>query len=918
MAWQFLARRVFSAVAVAFMVAVLAREGHAQPVLPVPAAGRTVARISIALIDVPLVEALETLSREARLNLVWQAATLGERATVRISCRLEQALPEDALACVTKAAGFDYVRLSSGTYVVIAGAEQPTAWASLGGRVLDASSGAPLPQARVQLAEASESVVASDDGGFSFPRLRPGTYQLIVRAVGYRPYREVLELPPRGAALLRLPMARAEGVVRPIIVNGLRAGAASATLGGTSLADSAVRRTLVGPALFLPGAAVPLGVSRRDGTGDLHLQGGDLGEHPWRIDGIPLYDVSSLSGLLGIVSPTAIEALHVQRSGFRASAGSYATGVIDLRHALSHEVDTPSAEVTIDPMAVAGRLVTPVSVGSARGQAMVAGRTGLWPWTAPAALARAMRHWSVPDPVLLARLTEFSKVPGMEGLESAAFRTGIADENLQVHDLHTAARLQVGVGHTISASGLLTQQRVSYRGAAHDGGVNTMQSFDRYDKQTFGAQLTHEWLIGTRVRQQLQFRVSRHALQHGGAMSMNTAPLDPVRANEDNGMTELALQGEWRVQSGSRTELLLGTEVAHNRAHLDLANRVLRPLAYSTAVTRATLIADVTRQLRGERFLDAGLRVTQLQTGRTFAEPRLAVRGERVMGAQSLAWRVAAGGYHQFVNQFDVASTMPVAFVPSVRFWLPSDGTVPVAQAWHVSGEAAYRPATGWELRGEVYARWHPSLPMFDYGVMYGGAADASSSVAATSFARRSVGRAVGGGVRLLREATWLGMGTRTELAYDAGSAARRFPSRFDEQAQPPAWLEPHRALLSTELRPTRHVVIAGRARGVWGRPWALRQAYYDLFGAAPMMSNLPLAMPASMRRPAIVDLDFGATWELQLGRTRMELGASVLNAANRRNVLDFGLRRVESGGYAMVPRFMPTRQSAVTLRLGL
>ena len=111
MAWQFLARRVFSAVAVAFMVAVLAREGHAQPVLPVPAAGRTVARISIALIDVPLVEALETLSREARLNLVWQAATLGERATVRISCRLEQALPEDALACVTKAAGFDYVRL---------------------------------------------------------------------------------------------------------------------------------------------------------------------------------------------------------------------------------------------------------------------------------------------------------------------------------------------------------------------------------------------------------------------------------------------------------------------------------------------------------------------------------------------------------------------------------------------------------------------------------------------------------------------------------------------------------------------------------------------------------------------------------------------------------------------------------------
>ena len=733
--WKIAARCVLIAVVGLCSTAAFTHEGHAQPIPRAPAAPGTPPRISIALIDLPLVEALETLSREARLNLVWQAATLGDRARMRISCRLERALPEEALACVTKAAGVDYVRLSSGTYVVIAGAEQPLALASLGGRVLDASNGAPLPQARVQLAEVPESVLSSDDGGFSFPRLRPGAYSLVVRAVGYQPHREVIELPPSGSALLRLPLVRTERAVRPIIVNGLRAGALSATLGGATLGDSVVRRTLTGPALFLPGAAVPLGVSRRDGTGDLHLQGGDLGEHPWRIDGIPLYDVSSLSGLLGIVSPTAIEALHVQRSGYRASAGSYATGVIDLRHAMGRDEANPSAEVSIDPMAVAGRLATPLSVGSARGQAMLAGRTGLWPWTAPAALARAMRHWSVPDPVLLARLTEFGAVPGMEGLEAASFRTGIADENLQVHDLHAAARLQLGIGHTISASTLLTQQRVSYRGAAHDGGVSIMQTADRYDKHTFGAQLTHEWLIGTRVRQQLQARVSRHALQHGGVMSMNTAPLDPVRASEDNAMTELALQGEWRVQSGARTELLLATEVAHNRAHLDLANRVLRPLAYSSAVTRATLVADMTRQLRGGRFLDAGLRVTQLQNGRTFAEPRLAVRGELASGAQSLAWRVAAGGYHQFVNQFDVASTMPVAFVPSVRFWLPSDGTVPVAQSWHVAGEAAYTPAAGWELRGEVYARWHPALVMFDYGVMYGGSANASATVAATSFA---------------------------------------------------------------------------------------------------------------------------------------------------------------------------------------
>jgi hypothetical protein len=199
---------------------------------------------------------------------------------------------------------------------------------------LDAASGEPLPQARVQLAEVPDAVLSADDGGFTFARLRPGTYELQVRAVGYRPYRATFELPPNGSRLVRLPLVRSEAVARPIIVNGLRAGAFSATLGSTLVADSVARRTLMGPSLFLPGAPVPLGLSRRDGTADLHLQGGDIGEHPWRLDGIPLYDLTALSGLLGLVTPVAIDELAVRRSGYRATEGSFATGVIDLKHAV--------------------------------------------------------------------------------------------------------------------------------------------------------------------------------------------------------------------------------------------------------------------------------------------------------------------------------------------------------------------------------------------------------------------------------------------------------------------------------------------------------------------------------------------------------------------------------------------------------
>jgi hypothetical protein len=70
--------------------------------------------------------------------------------------------------------------------------------------------------------------------------------------------------------------------------------------------------------------------------------------------------------------------------------------------------------------------------------------------------------------------------------------------------------------------------------------------------------------------------------------------------------------------------------------------------------------------------------------------------------------------------------------------------------------------------------------------------------------------------------------------------------------------------------------------------------------------------------RPAIIDVDLGISWERELLGTRLEVGASVLNLIDRRNVLDYGLRRQPDGGYTMVPRFLPSRQPAVTVRWGI
>lgn len=908
-----------------FCVGVLSAQPRPTPRMPSTPASR----VSLALIDVPVNDALETLAVTAGIGLVWQSSELGVRAQQRISCRLENAEPEAVLRCITKAAGLDFVRLSSGTYVVVAGSEVAPRLGSLAGVVLDASTGTPLPMARVQLAERPQALLSSDDGGFVFRDLLPGRYALRARALGYTPTQIEVELAPGQGRVTRLLLTPQAQLARPIVVNGLRAGALgmsspNAATGTTAFETNKARAVVTPPSLFLPGAPLPLGVSRRDGTGDLHMQGGDLGEHPWRLDGIPLYDVTSLSGLLGMVAPLAVEQLTLRRSGYRADVGSYAAGVLDLQHIVDATPRAMTAEVHADPLAASARLSAPVSVGAVSGSLMLAGRTGLWNWTAPPALTRAMRHWSTPEPVLLSRLAGVGALPGMENLESTTFSAVIGQEDVTLHDLHAALRVQSGVAHTLDASAFRLERGVSFDGSVVSDGETALHSTDRYAWRTTGAQLTHRWLLGTRVRQQLQLRTAQHALAHDGSMRMTSAPSVGLGAHEDNRIAETTLAAQWRIPFGSRTDVSLGLEGTRSSARLNLANRVLRPLSVDATVWRGTALADATVQLADRRYLDAGLRVTQLQSGRTYGEPRVALRGEHGVD-RVLTWRVAAGGYHQFVNQYDVASTMPTAFVPGVRFWLPGDGRTPVAQAWHGSGEVALRPAPGWELRAESFARWHPVLPMFDYGVMFDPTRVNAAVADSLAFAVGSSGRAMGLGLRLQRDVTQGAWRTRSELAYDFGWATRSFPSRFANTTQPVPWLEPHRALWSTDVQ-RGGVTLATRLRGVWGRRWALRQAYYDLLGASPTSADLPIVSPGQMRRPALLDLDLGATWEREIAGARVELGGSVVNVMGRRNVLDYGLQRLASDAadatdvsparYVMQPRFLPGRQLSVTLRV--
>jgi hypothetical protein len=285
--------------------------------------------------------------------------------------------------------------------------------------------------------------------------------------------------------------------------------------------------------------------------------------------------------------------------------------------------------------------------------------------------------------------------------------------------------------------------------------------------------------------------------------------------------------------------------------------------------------------------------------------------------------------YRQFVNQFDVATSNPTALVPSVRFWLPTDGRDGVATAYHLSGEGVITPGGRWQLRGEWYAKWQPTIMAFDYGVLLNRDTLLPLAVPPSAYVSTATGHAYGVGVRAVRDGYlwWTGWSDRTrgmpvrvEAGYDFGVSRRTFPSRFEGSMQPTPWNEPHRALVSVELRPGGGWLLAARSRGTWGRTWGLRQSYYDLLTVGDLGAGLPITAPGDAPRPAILETDLGVTWTTRVGPWRAEIGAAVQNVFNRSNVLDYSLTRPSAAdsdaSYVQVPRYLPGVLPSLSVRI--
>ena len=662
--------------------------------------------------------------------------------------------------------------------------------------------------------------------------------------------------------------------------------------------------------------------------------------------------------MVGPFSAFALDRLTVYKAGFDAAQGSLTSGVVLAEHALGA---SNRADVQADPLSLNARLqLAPRTSGASELAVMAAARVGLWGLYAPPPLQATLDAWGRPDPFLLAApLAEAD--PG-EAEADALGAVSLADAatypELHFSDVHAAARLRLGPLRTLHAS--------AYEGRSHLGGgllsarrgADLLQSdgdgapltvVDDYRWRNRLAQVRYDAVLGNRTLASAQAWASRYALRHdyevfdsvlvaraGEVARLDRGATTPIR--DGNDVQAFALKGSLdhargahRLRAGAeavRTESAFAlydvrfpalaayaAEAADYRGFVGYS--ALRQSVYHAATSwRLAAYADDRWALTERLEAELGLRLTYLpDRAATYAEPRLALQYRQGGGAFG-PWtaRAAAGVYRQFTGQMDVSLLSAGALLPSVRVWLPLDPSVRPPLTYHVAPSLLFQPTSAWRLSLEGFYKRQPHGLALRYAPV-GTDRHAGQARTQTEFLTSTRGHAYGGTVSVERETAR----ARLQARYAYSRAERRSPHLFGGRTEPVPWNEPHRAELALDWRPTAHLTLGARARGIWGRPWGFRQAYYDYFGhgaKARLHGDYDLGRPSGHVLPAFYALDLHAAYARPLGQAHLQLRLGVLNATDRQNVADWRLA-YEDGAWRKAPRHLYPRMPSLAVRLG-
>ncbi len=461
---------------------------------------------SLLLRNVSMEEALETLVAQTQLDLVVSSELIKDK---QVFCSKKNATPEALLQCILRDSGLDYIRSSSGTYILIEAIQQAPLFGDLAGSITDLETGMPLPYANVLLADGSSGTTTNQDGFFSFKSLISGLQRVVVTYVGYETTMDSIWVQPGARSRINIELQSSALSVGPIVIDGLEQRIPSQDLGNPTLnGNTMVGMSAHGTPDVMRGASKLAGVSILQPLAGVQIQGGISNEHVTLLDGAPVRDPVALGRYLGAFSPLAIKRMTVHKAGYGARYGSHLTGFVAIDQDV-HPTDRYSATLMLDPVSANGQMKGRFKLGEAReGLFMVAARTSNWNLYQDRGIQALLQNWSGIDPFLTSLWTGESVVP-------ATLTTHTQTPLIAFSDLHFASRIKLSPDQNLHASLYRASNRIASdlvvtNDLLQVGNDLFVITSDRYSWLNWAGQLKHSWLLGNQSALSTQIKGSWH------------------------------------------------------------------------------------------------------------------------------------------------------------------------------------------------------------------------------------------------------------------------------------------------------------------------------------------------------------------------------------------------------------------------
>lgn len=199
----------------------------------------------------------------------------------------------------------------------------------IAGTVTDQTTGAPLPGANILIQGSNRGASADEEGYYSIINLKPGTYNLVVRFIGYaqlviEDVEVSVDRTTRvDAELIEETLEISEVVVRASRPPIQKDRTYSASVVNTSTIQAMPVTSLQEVIALQPGVV--------SSGGELHFRGGRTREVAYLIDGIPVTNAFSQGGGNNVVIENSmVQELEVISGTFNAEYGAAQSGIVNV------------------------------------------------------------------------------------------------------------------------------------------------------------------------------------------------------------------------------------------------------------------------------------------------------------------------------------------------------------------------------------------------------------------------------------------------------------------------------------------------------------------------------------------------------------------------------------------------------------